>query len=353
MSPHPPEPTTVPDIPPGLRSGTVARLAGMPVSTLRIWEQRYKAIGPTTSASGHRLYSAADLQRVVLLRQMTQAGHAIGSLAGLNMAQLQVLAVACPPAVTQAAPVSQALMVPLRIVVVGPGMAIRLKRAAVLRRWARYPDVVAVFASLADAAQAGITTGQAPVDMLVWQTTGLHGDAAAELTAAQAAWRPRKLAITYRFASTSALDALPDTDMAVIQEPADDAVLGAWLHDLARGAAQSMGEATAVQGTPPFDASKTEAFGLPSTPIPPRRFNDAALTAFAGLSTRIACECPKHLAELLIQIASFEAYSADCEHRNAADAALHGYLQRVAGTARALFEAALERVANEEGLPLT
>lgn len=353
MSPHSPPRTTAPVIPPGLRSGSVARLAGMPVSTLRIWEQRYQAIGPTTSASGHRLYSAADLERVVLLRQLTQAGHAIGTLASLNMAQLQGLALACPPAMAQATPVSQALSTPLRIVVVGQGMALRLKRAAVLRRWARYPDVVAVFASLTDAAQAGINTGHAPVDMLVWQTTGLHGDAAAELTAAQAAWQPRKLAITYRFASTHALDALPDTDMAVIQEPTDDAVLGAWLYELAREPAQSMGEAPAGQCTPPFDANHHDAMGLSSTPIPPRRFDDAALTAFAGLSTRITCECPKHLAELLIQIASFEAYSADCQHRNAADAALHGYLQRVAGTARALFEAALQRVATEEGLPLT
>ena len=33
---------------PSFRSGAVARMAGMPVSTLRIWEQRYQAVGPTT-----------------------------------------------------------------------------------------------------------------------------------------------------------------------------------------------------------------------------------------------------------------------------------------------------------------
>ena len=58
------------------------------------------------------------------------------------------------------------------------------------------------------------------------------------------------------------------------------------------------------------------------------------------------------MAELLVQLSHFEAYSAECRHRNAADAELHAYLQQVAGTARARFEAALEHVALHEGLTL-
>ena len=66
---------------PSFRSGAVARIAGMPVATLRIWEQRYQAVRPITAASGHRLYMAADVERVTLLRRLTQQGHAIGLLA--------------------------------------------------------------------------------------------------------------------------------------------------------------------------------------------------------------------------------------------------------------------------------
>ena len=84
----------------------------------------------------------------------------------------------------------------------------------------------------------------------------------------------------------------------------------------------------------------------------PRRFDDATLADLAGLSSTIACECPQHLAQLLMQLSHFEAYSADCAHRSPSDAALHRYLHRVAGAARALFEDALERVAVHEGLVL-
>lgn len=76
---------------PSFRSGAVARMAGLPVATLRIWEQRYQAIRPTTAPSGHRLYSLADVERVSLLRRLTQQGHAISLLASLNNEQMHAL----------------------------------------------------------------------------------------------------------------------------------------------------------------------------------------------------------------------------------------------------------------------
>jgi len=84
----------------------------------------------------------------------------------------------------------------------------------------------------------------------------------------------------------------------------------------------------------------------------PRRWSDSALADVAGLSTTMACECPRHVAELLLQLSHFEAYSAECEHRSPADAQIHAYLKRVAGLARASFETALEQVAMHEGLIL-
>lgn len=63
----------------------------IPVATLRVWERRYQAVSLYTTASGHRLYDLADVQRVLLLRQLTQRGHAISSLASLQTEQLQAL----------------------------------------------------------------------------------------------------------------------------------------------------------------------------------------------------------------------------------------------------------------------
>jgi hypothetical protein len=86
--------------------------------------------------------------------------------------------------------------------------------------------------------------------------------------------------------------------------------------------------------------------------VPPRRWDDAALADFAGRSSTMACECPRHVAELLMQLSHFEAYSAECENRSTADAELHAHLRHVAAASRARFEAALEHVALHEGLLL-
>ena len=72
----------------------------------------------------------------------------------------------------------------------------------------------------------------------------------------------------------------------------------------------------------------------------------------AEASNSLLCECPRHLAEILLMIGSFERYSLQCGARNPADAALHQDLGQAAAQARTLLESALERLARAEGLPL-
>lgn len=304
---------------PAFRSGAVARMAGMPVATLRIWEQRYRAVQPATAASGHRLYAPADVQRVLLLRRLTEQGHAIGSIALLTSAQLEALAPA--PAV-------------LRVVVVGPALALRLQRPGV----APALRLAAVFATLDEAAQAAAPDS---ADLLLWHAPELPAAPPAALDAARTACGARRAAVLYRFGSAAALQALAAAGALAAREPADDAALRAWLPTV-EAALPARARAPAPR----------RSAGLPPGALAPRRFDDATLTAIAGRTGTLACECPRHVAELLMQLASFEAYSAGCVNRSPADAALHQYLQQVAGASRTLFESALEHVARHEGLAL-
>jgi hypothetical protein len=83
-----------------------------------------------------------------------------------------------------------------------------------------------------------------------------------------------------------------------------------------------------------------------------RRFDNKTLAAISLASVVLSCACPHHIAELLVQLGNFETYSAECESRTPADAALHRYLKEVTGNARALLEEALVRVVRAEGIPL-
>ncbi len=323
------------------RSGAVARMLRMPVATLRVWERRYGVTQPALSPSGQRLYSADDVRRLALLKQLTDLGHAIGSLAALPMPELQQVAATHAQALSglqkgdpvQAAP-TLAPARPWRVAVIGAALGVRLQRPALLRRLGRPLVLLGPFSDLAQAAAA---LQASDVDALLLQEPTVLADWLPSLEAAAPGLAAVPKALLYSFAAEPVCEALARAGISLLREPQADAVLAQWLHMLS--------DAGAAAAAAAWPAHRGGA-------IPARRWDDAALADFAGLSTTIACECPRHVAELLMQLSHFEAYSAECQQRSAADAQLHAYLRQVAATARASFEAALEQVALHEGLLL-
>jgi DNA-binding transcriptional MerR regulator len=330
---------------PTFRAGAVARMAGMPVATLRIWEQRYQAVRPNTAASGHRLYSLADVERATLLRRLTAQGHAIGLLAALDTDQMRGMMhmseTGSPEKMLNAS-----LRTSMRAVVVGQAFAGRLNRIFERQPFGSKLQIVAVFDSLFEATQAAQHAVQPSVDLLLWQAVSLQPGAGNELRDAQDAWQAPAAAVVYRFSSSAGRAELTGAGARALYEPADDDSLAEWLSSL------KPAEPTQVKAAATCDPSSSGAANLNDITVLPPRFDESALTNFAGLSTSVACECPSHLAQLLLQVSYFEKYSGECANRSSADAQLHAYLQQVAGTARMLFEKALEQVAIAEGLPL-
>jgi MerR family transcriptional regulator, light-induced transcriptional regulator len=70
----------------------VVRRTGLNASVLRAWERRYGAVVPGRSEGGQRLYSEEDIRKLTLLREVVEAGHSIGQVAGLSLADLRTLA---------------------------------------------------------------------------------------------------------------------------------------------------------------------------------------------------------------------------------------------------------------------
>jgi hypothetical protein len=324
----------------------------MPVATLRVWERRYGVAAPALGDSGQRLYTAADVRRIALLKQLVDLGHAIGGLASLDMAALHEVAAthastlasaqaAATPAPPSARPAKGgAVARAWRVAVCGPALAARLRRPALLRGLDRPVQLIAVHRSVEDlVADAACARADAwLVDLPTLPDTALAA------LAPGAAASTRTVGVLYGFAPQAACERWAAAGATLLRTPQPDAALGPWLRGLLREAG---GPASAgVEAHPPGRAME------PPASVPPRRWDDAALADVAGLSTTVACECPRHVAELLVQLSHFEDYSAQCASRGPADAALHAYLGRVAATSRALFETALERLALHEGLLL-
>lgn len=320
------------------RSGAVARMLRMPVATLRIWERRYGVTRPLLSPSGQRLYSADDVRRLALMKQLTDLGHAIGRLAALDMQELQQVAsthasVLASRQQGEPAPAEPATSGTWRVAVIGAALGRRLQEPALLRALSRPVQVLGPFADLAQAA-ADLPAGAA--DALLLQAPRLHEDALLTLPSIAPGLTALPKAVLFRYAAEASCAALAAAGWALLREPQNDTVLAQWVQ-------------TVMDRRPPAAAPNPPGAALQ---VAPRRWDDAALADFAGLSSTIACECPRHVAELLMQLSHFEAYSAECRQRSPADARLHAFLQQVAAASRARFEAALEQVALHEGLIL-
>jgi len=298
---------------PRLRSGTAARLAGVPVATLRVWERRYGVVAAPKTPTGQRLYSGHDVQRLRLIKQLTESGHAVGTIATLPLAALvqraRVETAAPPPAGVR------------RMVVVGAVLAARLGAMPGFALQSVHDDLDA--ADVADAV---------PADLLAVHLPSLQPAAARRLLALADRLQARTVVVVYGFGTEAVVEQLRAAGARVRRDPVTAG-------DLARLVAE------------PIKVQALASVGVPAGPAP-RHFSDPALALLAQTPSNVACECPRHLAEIVQQLCGFERYSADCSSRSPADAALHEHLTQVAGTARAMFEQALQRVMDAEGIPM-
>lgn len=292
-----------------MRSGAAARLAGISASTLRIWEYRYGVVVPPKSAAGQRTYSMKDVERLRLIKRLTVEGHAISTLAHLDVHALVALSAGrrAPSVGIQ------------KVLVVGRAAALKLGG------WLQTERVL-VFDDLDHAERDVAHTG--PVDLLVISVRTLHASLAERIVGLRDSLPALNAIVVYSFGAEVVPESLRAAGMTVRREP----LTGKELVGLI------------VTTTPIVDPV---ASGIRSDA---RRYSDADLVALAQIPSSVACECPRHLAEIVSLLVGFEEYSTECASQNQNDAALHRHLLEVTGHARAMLERALARVVIEEGL---
>ena len=294
-----------------MRTGTAARLAGISPSTLRIWEHRYGVVGPPKSAAGQRSYSMKDIERLRLIKRLTLEGHAIGTVAHLNVDALALLSSG-----------NQVLsMEAQRVLVVGHAAARKLEGR--LR-----PSPAPVFDDLSHAEREVARAGAA--DVLVIHVSSLHVSMTERVMVLRNSLPVPNVIVIYSFGAEAVAASLRAAGVTVRREP----VTGKELASL-------------IVASRPIVA----AFAV-SVQANSRLYSDAELVALTEVPSLVACECPRHLAEIVTLLVGFELYSTECAARNQKDAALHRHLHDVTSAARSMLEQALARVVVEEGLVL-
>lgn len=315
------------------RIGAVANLCGVPVATLRVWERRYNVVSPPKSGGGQRLYSKHDVLKLTLLKTLTQQGHAISTLATQSMSDLQAMLNDHRLAMSGRRQTEQR-PAQIRLAVVGYSMASRIEtQRFTLAFGPSTLKVVNVFADLKEALAGSMS--ETP-DVLLVHMGSVQASIQQDLNELRRRCGVRRCVLIYHFATVAVLQYLHSSGVIGRREPVSDEELSQII--------QSIVYVDNSLALPPP--------GNPDT-IPPRKYSDAVLRRMAEISTSVLCECPRHVADLISMLDSFEIYSQDCLSKSGEDARLHAYLTAVSGSARAMFEQALERVAAHENIDLS
>jgi MerR family transcriptional regulator, light-induced transcriptional regulator len=337
--PIPPETT--------FRIGAISKLTHIPVSTLRIWEARYQAFTPVKSSGNQRLYVENDVTKALLLKTLLEAGHSISSVAHLSCEALRQLNLRTKPAVSfgselQASARELLDIKPVSIAVVGLGLAARIESKKMTLSFRRTAITIShVFDDLTSGLSLPVEPGS---QILLVRVNSIRPSTRLEIDSLAKALGSLKTIVIFNYAPQAIVDAMKLTGILVRRDPISDSDLA----DLISSGLLIDSKASMQD----MDADLSESNSSSSSMIPPRKYSVETLDRVASISTDVLCECPRHVAELLTQLGNFEEYSQECLNSSDKDAHLHATLAAISGSARALFERALEMIAAHEGIKL-
>ncbi|MEM7465564.1 MAG: MerR family transcriptional regulator [Pseudomonadota bacterium] len=304
------------------RIGTVSRITQIPVDTLRAWERRYGVVSPNRDVSSARLFNQQDIERLQLIKQLVDAGHAISSVANLSKEELSANLelhrndnrVLTPPATE-----------------IDSMIVFREPEAHSLDVMAAETAGITVLAVHTDwrEFEADITARKPGVIVVLAAT--LLADQSVQLARIARRLARTQVVVIYGFGPSTAVERLQRDGIRTLRAPID---IDQLLRELER-------------------QPLTAAEELPQSSGQQRRlFDDQALESLSQHSAAVQCECPHHLVDIVRTLNQFEVYSAECESRNDEDAALHARLAATTANARSYFESALLEVAKYEGIEL-
>lgn len=309
--------------------GAVVHRTGLSAQGIRMWEKRYDAVVPKRNDTNRRLYSREDVERLALMKQLTDAGHGISSIANLGLAQLQVLR-ADLDVVPKSPAESEVLRESNRVLVVGSALAAALESDGA-------PDFMML--PVVEAMDQALHRSDLPqTDLLLVETETVFHETRAQVEELMERSGAGRALVIFRFASRKDEADLiqAGTKISLLRGPIDAARLRRECY------LQLRVMQARPHGSPPLDAE----------PIPERLFDAQQLAKLARIDSAVNCECPRHLAELLKSLSAFESYSEACEDRNAEDAMVHSYLHRTTAQVRRTMEDALHHLLKAEGIAL-
>lgn len=313
----------------GFRSGVAARLAGIPVETLRVWERRYQLTGHSDSPGRQRLYGKEDIERLAMLKRLVDLGQSIGSIAHLDMTTLQdVQESLVNMSVTANGHSGQTTP---RVALVGSILGADVTATAI------DGTDIHVAARATSFSQFKENHRDAACDAMLIEVPTLLDNIAHDIGTFAQENRIPKVILFYRFAPNTLIRKLRALGHSIVRMPFD-------LQEVVMLCKAILDR----RDSRPLAAPQEAAIDIVSPP----KFSTETLLRLTQMKSSVYCECPSQLAELLISVSAFERYSAQCASQTPDDAALHKRLEQDAAKVRTILETSITAVIRHENIPL-
>ena len=307
-------------------------MTGLTDHTIRVWERRYSAVVAGRTDTGRRLYSEDDVEKLTLLKRLTDQGIGISQVAGNTLDELRERARNMGEIGTGTLPDE------IRVAVLGSFLPVQLLKHN--RQLAPLNIVV----TDSDESRFGVDIGYQALDFIIVECPVLDQQIISRLSTFIDRSGARAGVAIYKFGTSQDVDRAKDLGFIVVRSPADVDQLRSLI---LRAAAENV---TNAPRTTENGAEATNGDWPDNGEIPARHYTQQQLARLSKISSAIDCECPQQLASLVTDLTAFEIYSAQCASRKEEDAALHRYLHHSTAQARATIETALKKLVKFENL---
>lgn len=314
--------------------GAVSRLTGLPSNTIRTWERRYQVVQPERTPSGGRVYSDKDVVRLQLIAVLLDLDESISSISGLSEVELRQRIQRHQSLTGNTATPSEPTTQLSRIAIIS-------KDHQVLSDMLSAPGGTHFTVSHASSTPDSFVQGSA--NILVVDIDALEGDPVYEVKTITKHSGVDATIVLYSFCRSLTLVSLSEQGVRLVRKPINPSILRRVIEDHAR-VTRLLRHSRRARKT--FDELPKDGANQP------RRFTTDQLTRLANIAAETDCECPNHLATLLVNLVAFEDYSARCESEGEDDAALHRYLHSQTAKARSYMETALTYLLEHDNIEL-
>ena len=294
-----------------LSIGAVANLTGVPQHTLRKWESRHGIGIPDRTSTGRRVYSQDAVEQLRLVKSLLSKGHSLAHLTERPVAELKEIE-------REHGVVEQKSIEFERIVMVSETGASEMRK---------------VFGAETKISETSLDNLQASLI------------ASVDITKVLVVIEQISLGVKDAVKIIDALDPEMSTVICVKYLP--------------KNAQKLFAQSNAILSEWPLtkDSLARDARLLdlsdPESEVQERLFNNQTLKKLVAMNPSLDCECPNHIAKLVIDICAFEEYCKNCEDSDPVQRKTHADLGHLSGLARMKLEEALIEVARVDNIDLS